>query len=343
MARIGSLRALVLSSLQVVASAFLLAAACRDEGETPQPTPGDCTPTPTATIEPSPTATATATPTETPSPTATPTATPLPTATVSPGAGMQGLQERMAAEVARYSVEGRYAVAVTDLQTGETVGVNLDRPQLSGCVMNLFVLILSMRDVQRGAPFETVDDLVDSTIWSSNAVTARRLFEIAGDGDTVEGVRRVRDLLAEAGLSATIIDHPPAYPEFSLGVDDDNWITARDASLGLAALYHGKLLDEPYRSDLLERMTHVKPGLNYLTAYGTGGIVSHKNGFFPNNDGTWVDNDVGIVRFERGGQEYAYAISFFSDYVETKYGDITLGQRISRLAWAYFDEAYPSN
>jgi len=52
---------------------------------------------------------------------------------------------------------------------------------------------------------------------------------------------------------------------------------------------------------------------------------------------------LGIVRFDRDGREYAYAISFLSDYVETKCGDINFGQRLSRLAWAYFDSKYQSD
>ena len=47
------------------------------------------------------------------------------------------------------------------------------------------------------------------------------------------------------------------------------------------------------------------------------------------------------MRFERGGVEYAYAISFFSDFVVEKYGDIPVAQEISQLAWAYFDQTYP--
>jgi hypothetical protein len=62
-------------------------------------------------------------------------------------------------------------------------------------------------------------------------------------------------------------------------------------------------------------MTEVKVGLNYLTAYGPGVPVNHKNGFFPALDGWYVDNDIGIVRFERDGRQLAYAISFFSQRV----------------------------
>ncbi len=254
---------------------------------------------------------------------------------------MLALEREMAAAIAAAPIEGRYAAAVTDLQTGETVGVNEERLQLTACVANLFVLMLTMRDVQEGAPMDDVSDLMDTTIWGSDAFAARLLYEIAGDDDSLEGVRRVGELVDELGLDQTTIDHPPNYAWESTGVSDDNWTTALDMNRALWALYHGEILEEPYRSDLLERLTNVKPGLNYLLAYGTDGLVSHKNGFFEINDGTWVDNDVAIVRFDRGGEEYAYAISFFSDFVEEKYGDIPVGQEISQLAWVYFDAKYP--
>ncbi len=250
------------------------------------------------------------------------------------------LQQRLTEAVANYSEDGRYAAAVTDLQTGETISVNGDRQQLSGCIMNFFVLLLSERDVQEGAPIDHVASLIDATIYGSNASTARSLYAIAGNGDVLVGVRRTAALIQSLGLTGTIIDHPPLYQEESIGVSEDNFITALDANRALSALYGGIALSEPARSDLLERMTHVKPGLNYLLAYGTGGTVSHKNGFFRIDDGTWVDNDIAIVRFDRNGREYAYAISFFSDYVATKYGDIGLGQQISKITWAFFDARY---
>jgi hypothetical protein len=85
---------------------------------------------------------------------------------------------------------------------------------------------------------------------------------------------------------------------------------------------------------------NVKPGLNYLVAYVPGGEVSHKNGFFPNVDATWVDNDTGIVRVATAGGGYAYAVTFLSDGVTGKYNDIALGQELSRLAWEYFAGLY---
>ncbi|MGK2964432.1 MAG: hypothetical protein ACSLFM_02370, partial [Tepidiformaceae bacterium] len=86
------------------------------------------------------TSTPTIAPTETPTPE--PTATPEPEPTPVPiDPGLVALEEQLRATVDGYWVEGNYSFAVTDLQTGQTVGVNLDQQQLSGCVMNLFIIL----------------------------------------------------------------------------------------------------------------------------------------------------------------------------------------------------------
>ena len=282
----------------------------------------------------------------------TPTSLPAPTRTAIPSATPVGfkpaidpsflaLREELAEVVGSYGVVGEYAVAVTDLQTGETISVNGSRPQLAGCTANFFVLLAATLGVQSGIfAEEKVGNLISQTIWSSNPVTARTLYSIIGEGSAVEGVGRVQRLVEDRlGLSSIIIDHPPAYPEESRGVNSDNWVTAEQLNESLAILYRGGILEPAWRDYLLAKMVEVKPGLNYLTAYGTGGVVSHKNGFFANSSG-WIDNDIGIVRFERGGVIYAYAISLLSQKVPWKYGDIPLGQRISELVWGYFNGKY---
>ncbi|HET7738651.1 MAG TPA: serine hydrolase [Tepidiformaceae bacterium] len=287
---------------------------------------------------------ATSTSTPTSAPTKTP--TPEPTATLEPTPepiepGLVALQEQLRATVDGYWVEGHYSFAVTDLQTGQTVGVNLDQQQLSGCVMNLFIILVVLRDVEAGAyPMETVEGLIRATLWSSNAETAYELYTIAGFGDPTLGVRKVAALHRELGFELTIIDHPPAFGDDTVGVNADNWATAREVNAALEALYKGEILGPAMAAYLLDAMVEVKAGLNYLTAWGNGGVTSHKNGFFPYSDG-YVDNDVGIVQFERNGEQRAYAVGFFSDGVPYKYGDIVLGQQLMSLAWEYFDAAYP--
>lgn len=328
-----------------------------------QPGSGPGTPTPTVsptarnggTLAP---ASATATPrtaTPTPTMTATPTATPTPPP---PPPGWAGLEEELQATIDGYGVPGRYSVAVTDLQTGHTVAANGDQMQLTGCVVNFFVLLSALLDVRDGlyGP-EVVDDLIAATIWSSNAQTAFTLYGITGLGSVEAGVEKVQRLITRLGLESTVLDHPPAFggaeeltyltgtetgegSRVERAGDGNNWTTALDANKALVALYEGDAIEEPWRSQLLDQMTQVKDGLNYLVAWVPYGTVSHKNGFFPNTDTTWVDNDFGIVQVERDGRRWAYAISFFSDSVPYKYGDIPLGQALSSLAFAYFEATY---
>lgn len=235
------------------------------------------------------------------------------------------------------------SIAVTDLQSHRTIHVNGAEARYSGCIMNLYVLVNALRDVQAGTLDRAeVVDLVYRTTWSSNAATAFLLYRLTGDGDATAGVQRVVDLYEELGLGDEMIaDHPPAYAAHSLGINANNYVTALDVNQTLAAIDDGELLDEEHTALLLDAMGTVKPGLNYLTASGVpaGVTVQHKNGFFPSSIG-YVDNDTGIVRFERDGQEYAYAVTFLSQGNQVKYGQLPLAQRMMARTWQYFDQAY---
>jgi hypothetical protein len=297
--------------------------------ETPVPTRSTVVlPSPTVTTEPTRT------------PTSPPSATPAPAITT-----LSLLQQRMELAIATNPVGGSYAVAVTDLQTGETVSVNGDRKQLSACAINLFVLLQVTIDMQEGKydsdTVEAIDDLISATTWSSNAATARDLYAIAGNGDVLTGVTRVDSLMqTRLGLTSSVLDHPPLYAEHSLG-RGDNWLTANEANKALVALWQGDLLTQVWRNYLLNRLANVKPGLNYLTGLlsNRGAVVSQKNGFFEYSEG-FVDNDLGIVLFAGEDQEAAFAITFLSEGVPTKYADVQLGQRLVEFAFEYFSITY---
>jgi hypothetical protein len=246
----------------------------------------------------------------------------------------------MAAAVERYPVPGRYAVAVTDLETGETVSVNGERAQLSGCSINYFVLLQVTLDVQEGRyPFAAVDALVRQTTWSSNATTALELYRIVGDGDALAGVARVDALIRERlRRPNTVHNHPPADAAQINLRGGDNWLSANDANAALALLWRGDGLTPESRSYLLETLATVEPGLNYLTGSVADAVVHHKNGFFW-YPGGYVDNDIGIVRLNTGGRERAFAISFLSEEVRTRYADVRLARELIQLAVEDFSDA----
>lgn len=329
-----------------------MAATARADGPTLGSSPKTPTPVRTPRITPTPRATGTPPPgsrrlvipgvtvAEQPPPTPSPTR-PADQRPLAPAPTLDALRARMQRAIDTFAVGGTYAIAVTDLQTGETASVNGKQPQISGCVMNIFVLIAAMQDVSWGAyPASRVQTLVANTLWSSDAASARQLYAITGGGNALKGVRRVQSMADALGLRDVFIDHPPGYPNESLGLDANNWVTAEEVNQMLAALYHGKLLDEPHRTQFLDAMTRVRPELNYLLGSGVTGLVSHKNGFLFESGG-WVDNDAGIVRFTRGGREYAYAVTFLSMDVDSYLGDVILGQSLTRMIWEHFSSAYP--
>lgn len=240
----------------------------------------------------------------------------------------------MKAAIGSYSVPGEYAIAVTDLQTGETVSVNGDEQRLSGCVMNLFVILQVARDLEAGRyEVARADELIAATTWSSNAATARELYALVGGGDVIHGVERVDELIRSVlRLEDVIIDHPPLYLADSIDRDFNNWVTAEAVNQALTALWRGEIVGPKWRTFVLDHLAEVKTGLNYLTAAVPEGVVSHKNGFLLADTG-YVDNDAGIVRLQRGRKEFAYAVTFLSEQVPTKYGDVVLGQQLSKLAY----------
>lgn len=276
-----------------------------------------------------------------PPPPPTPTPPPAPVVT----AEFRALETTLNDLFANSGYAANIAVAVTDLQTGATIAVNPWQMQLSGCVLNLYVILEALRMVEAGElEMWQVDELIYATTWSSNASTAYELYGVVGKGDTLAGVERVGELAKSLGLSVGVVaDHPPSYPHVSLGIDPNNWLTPIDVNRTLSKIYHGEVLDPERTSYILDALATVKPGLNYLTAsiVPADVTVSHKNGFFPANNGTFVDNDAGIVRFTRGGTEYAYAVTFLSQDNPVKYGQIPLAQQMMSEIWGYFDATYP--
>jgi hypothetical protein len=258
-----------------------------------------------------------------------------------PAQDMIDLRARIDAAIAGAGIDT--AVAITDLRTGETIDVNGADARLPGCTINLFALMRVVVDLQLGRyPEPQPGDLIGQTINRSDPITSRLLVKYwLGAGDLGRGLNSVNDFIAALGMDATLMDHPPAFPTESLnGYPTENRITALDANRGLRAIWDGRVLVPGWRDYLLQKMTLVKPGLNYLIPAGAGygATVSHKNGFLYEEG--WADNDIGIVWYERGGRRYGYAISFFTEGVPVKYADIPLGQQISSLAYQWFVGRY---
>jgi hypothetical protein len=106
------------------------------------------------------------------------------------------LRDRLAAAIDESGINA--AVAVTDLQTGESIDVNGDSPRHAGCTANWFVLLSTVVDLQEERyPEIDVGSLISRTIWGSNPVTARDLSSRPA-GRRRSGVAKIRRLLASS-------------------------------------------------------------------------------------------------------------------------------------------------
>lgn len=243
------------------------------------------------------------------------------------------------------------AISVTDLQTGQTIHVKGDEPRLLGCTVNFFVLLNTMRDLERGQyPGEEVEWSITQTTTFSNATTARWLIYKSGAGDVVAGMKKINALLGEIGLkegpNPAEYNHPPAYGFESVSPDKtyvDNILTPNQATTAWAKFYRGEILTPKWQSYLFTRLTQVDKQLGYLIVAGVDkerAIVAHKNGFYWDSVHGWVDADTGIVVFEAGGKQYAYAIAIYAQDVWPRYADVPLAQKLSRLVWEFFVNKY---
>ena len=295
---------------------------------------------PDATTTPTATATATATPSPTPDP------DPLVLADVSQP--LDGLRQRLEQEITAFQqrVGGNFAVAVTDLQTGETVHVNGESLRIPGCTLNFFVLLQTVRDLEAGRyPEPAAGDLIARTVYYSNPATAHYLLRQSGGGDSLAGLWKVNDLLRNTlKLRTAVYDHPPANDTATLkpGEWQENTISPLDFNRALTMLYRGQVVSPAWTGYLIDKMSSVSPGLNHLIQAGVAdptAIVAHKNGYIDYIP-YYVDNDIGLVIFNRGGKQYAYAITFWSQDNPWVLSDAPLGQTVSRLAWEHFSATY---
>ncbi|HJX61724.1 MAG TPA: hypothetical protein VJ578_04055, partial [Dehalococcoidia bacterium] len=128
------------------------------------------------------------------------------------------------------------AVAVLDLQSGETVTVDGDERHLAGCTIKFFPALKAVYDVREGRRQfdDTLDYLIQRTVRISNNADSHHLIDVVGVPETNAFMTGV------VGTSGSIITHAPGYfGENALyGIEEEeNYLTAEDLVLAFAKLY----------------------------------------------------------------------------------------------------------
>ena len=251
------------------------------------------------------------------------------------------LEQAVAAEIGAYP--GEVAIAVTDLQTGESFAINGDRPQVGACTINLFLLYSIVADLERGLyPVWEVDWIVNAAVGASDPKWAKELVVKTGGGSIAQGVAKVNQLMQNVGAVNSFYDHAPEYSGLYSLSGEDNYVSANDLNIALSKLYNGELFGPEFTAYAFEKLLNVRPRLNnvlpaLLPVDRTR--VAHKVGFI-NYAGYSTRNDAGIVFVDKGGREIAYVISFLSQHNENYWAAASFGAWLSRIVFDHFDATF---
>jgi hypothetical protein len=270
---------------------------------------------------------------------------PAPVDLVEPSGFMLEMQADL--EAAMRWWDGHNAVSVTDLQTGQTVSVNGNRPQPAACTIKIPLMMAVSQDIHAGLyTHASIADTVFRTMGPSTTPPARELTSLIGGNSVERGIHRINQIMQDTGMSSSVLMHPPGFPHEEYGYAEqwgrkDNLLTTNDLNRLLSALYHRQALSPAETDYVLWSMTLGTPGQQHSLGGPLPGWVTlyHKIGLIYEPYNTW--NDAGIVVFERDGQQYAYAISWLGSFG----GDSWLtahdrGAVVSGIAWRYFSAHY---
>ena len=323
-------------------------------------------PSATATATPSPSSSPTRTPKPTKSPTKSPTASPTPPEDVDepqtggdqPGGPVPVLhgsrpentaEEEMLelagilqAEIDAYRAQiGNIdvGIAVTDLQTNETVSVGGNAAHKTGCVINLFALLAAVDKFQEGSASPSwVSYSVQKGIGGSYPPEVKNFLNVIF-GDFHAGEQYARELMEGWGMETYQFDHVPYYGTEPYG---PNILTALETNDILARLWYGELFNTEWTDYTVGVLRNSYAYVDYILPkyLPWTATVGHKIGYHWDYDG-WVNNDVGIVSFiGADGQTKAYAISYFSQNAPTEYAGYSFGARLSLIAWNFMAPRY---
>ncbi len=251
------------------------------------------------------------------------------------------LKDVLAQEIAAYGAQVggiEVGIAVTDLQTGQTISVNGNAVQRTGCSINMFALFAAVGEFQAGrANPSDVAYNIEYGIGGSYPPQVKQFLQSVF-GTHAVGVTKAQEMMDSWGMEASLFDHVPYYGDGT----QNNLLTALETNSVLTKLYQGELFEPEWTQYTLERLRNIRSYVNYMLPgqLPSSATVAHKIGYYWDWDG-WVNNDVGIVTFTGAdGQEKAYAITYLSQKARTEYIGYSFGARLSRVVWDWFEATY---
>jgi hypothetical protein len=252
------------------------------------------------------------------------------------------LRDQLESSIVAYDAEVGgidVAIAVTDLQNGETISVGGNVLHRTGCVINLFALLAAVDQFQAGnASPDGLGYSIKKGIGGSYPPEVKN-FTQSIFGSYWEGTYHARSLMSSWGMTASYFDHIPFY-----GGDypSPNILTALETNDILAKLWNEQLFNYEWTVYTLHVLRDSYWYVNYILPgrLPEEATVGHKIGYYADWDG-WVNNDVGIVTFQGAdGKQKAYAITYLSQLANTERAGYSFGARLSRDVWDWMTAKY---
>jgi hypothetical protein len=252
------------------------------------------------------------------------------------------LRDQLDASIVAYSAQVGgvdVAIAVTDLQNGESISVGGNVLHRTGCVINMFALFAAVAEFQAGnASPSGLGAFIKKGIGGSHPPDVKdftqRIF-----GSYWDGTYRARELMASWGMSASYFDHIPYYGGDSPG---PNILTALETNDILARLWNDQLFDAQWSAYTIGVLRDSFWYVNYIIPrrLPAEATVAHKIGYYADYDG-WVNNDTGIVSFTGAdGVQKAYAITYLSQMAGSEQIGYSFGAKLSRDVWDWMAGKY---
>jgi hypothetical protein len=255
---------------------------------------------------------------------------------------MLGLKAKLEQEIVDYSASVGgidVAIAVTDVQTAQTISVGGNVLHKTGCTINMFALFAIVDRFQAGlASPEGLWYPINRGIGGSYPPEVKHFLDIVF-GDYNAGVQRAREMMAAWGMKSSFFDHVPYYGGEN---PPPNILTALELNDIFNRLYHGQLFSNEWTGYTVGVLTDIAPYVQYILPkyLPSSASVAHKIGYYWDYDG-WVNNDAGIITFKGSdGQTKAYIISYLSQGARSEYIGYSFGARLSRIVWDHIAPKY---
>ncbi|HET8944934.1 MAG TPA: serine hydrolase, partial [Dehalococcoidia bacterium] len=234
---------------------------------------------------------------------------------------MLALKAKLEQEIRDYSASVRgidVAIAVTDIQTAQTISVGGNVLHKTGCTINMFALFAAVDRFQAGTASPSgLWYPINKGIGGSYPPEVKHFLDVIY-GSAYQGVLRAREMMAGWGMKSSFFDHVPYYGGEN---PPPNILTALELNDIFNRLYHAQLFSPEWTGYTMDVLTNIHSYVQYILPkyLPSSASVAHKIGYYWDYDG-WVNNDAGIVSFTGSdGQKKAYIISYLSQGARSEY------------------------